>query len=261
VQERLPGLADGDLKNFYEVARTEPIFRTAFIADSNVNYMAWRVRLSRELIYFEDVDTSGFGDYLTRITNLVTPEPVAIASNPPSAFGLAEQLDYFNIVWELRFGKKLLQSIRNEQVTLFAFDATTSAELSARLTALSELIKNLLVPGVSGLNVGSLRRLVPFVKENRVIDAASEQRMNEAVAVLSAVQDVRHKLYQHVGTESRGVTSLGSLSIRYPISDFYTAWNVIRAQVIDAVAVLREEVDASGDRAPTERSIAAPTRR
>lgn len=53
--------------------------------------------------------------------------------------------------------------------------------------------------------------------------------------VLKAVQTMRNSLWQHSGTEHRGVAAVKSLGLGYPIADAATAWRIIQRQVIPII--------------------------
>lgn len=59
---------------------------------------------------------------------------------------------------------------------------------------------------------------------------------------LRHVADVRNALFQHSGTEHRGVNALTELGIEYPITDWQAAWAAIQRRTIDAFNRLREEI-------------------
>jgi hypothetical protein len=62
------------------------------------------------------------------------------------------------------------------------------------------------------------------------------------VDTLRCVADVRNALFQHSGTEHRGVSALTQLGVGYPIADSQSAWATVKRRMIVAFDVLREEI-------------------
>jgi len=94
-------------------------------------------------------------DYLDRLAAWLVPT-VAMPSERSyhSPFSLPAAVDYLDVVWQLRFGKRLVSPPGVERSARLAFDASTAEEADSHLSALAELLKNLHVPGVPGSGGG-----------------------------------------------------------------------------------------------------------
>ncbi len=84
---------------------------------------------------------------------------------------------------------------------------------------------------------------MPHLQAELTPDDATLARLENAVAVLAAVTNVRNSL-QHAGNERRGVSGLTLLGLPYPVVDPQYAWQVVQRRTIDALGVLREEIQA-----------------
>ncbi|MCG8914898.1 hypothetical protein L6E12_03725 [Actinokineospora sp. PR83] len=242
MHQKMPHIPVDVVEKFQQIAKTEPVFRRAFLGTYEGSD-GWSLELQRGLALYAGIES--VEAYIARVIELLTPESVVTEPITPSALGLHEALDYLNVVWRLNFDKNLLQPISNERTARLAFDVHTRDEFSSQLSSLSELIKLMIVPGNSSAYKTPLERIIPFVSSKRQLDPAALDRMKTAIETLRAVQSVRNSLGQHTGTEHRGVTSLSALSLSYPITDYHGAWNTIRLRTIEALAVLREEISDS----------------
>lgn len=202
----------------------------------------WRRDLDRELRHFASV--SGVEDYLDRVAAYLVPpsprRPVVVQSSP---LDLATAFDYFDVVWHNAFGQHVFRVPNAERMTKLAFDVETVDEFDSRLSGLADLLKNLLVPGAPGVAGGHpIERLAPFL-ESRLPNSSSE-RLRDAASVLFAITRIRN-VRQHGAASATVVEALREVGLPYPLMDWSTDWEVIRARATEAVNVLREEIQTA----------------
>lgn len=198
----------------------------------------WSIDIYRSILKFKGIRT--LTEYLQRVDELLTP-PEVVDSAPaiPSPFDLAASLDYFNAVWQLHFDRKkpIIRLSGAERTARLVYDVNTPEEFSAQVSCLTDILKNM---QVSGDGKTPLIRLQTSLKSQLPEDSAN--RVDNAIDSLRHVTDVRNALFQHSGTEYRGVSALTQLGIEYPITDWQSTWVVVQRRAMDAVNALREEI-------------------
>ncbi|HYQ61956.1 hypothetical protein [Actinophytocola sp.] len=200
----------------------------------------WRVELRRELALYKGVKS--VEQYISRVSELLTPPQVESTEPIPSPFGIVAAFDYLDVVWRLRFAKPLVQSISAERTAKLAFPVNTRDELNSQLSSMAELLKGLRIPRNSGGH--PVRSIATFLEQGDVLDEAALGRVRDAAADLGAVVNIRNA-QQHGGGQERGVEATRVLGLSYPIVDPSMAWQVIQRRVVSALTTLREEVHSS----------------
>jgi hypothetical protein len=197
----------------------------------------WSIDLFRSILKYQGLST--VFDYLERANEEFAPVQVEPAPAIPSPLDLVATLDYFNAVWQLHFDRKnpIIRLFAAERTARLVYDVSTAEEFSAQVSCLADIFKNM---QVSGQEKAPLARLQSSLKS--VLPADSASRIDSATDTLCSVADVRNALFQHSGTEHRGVTALTQLGIEYPIADWQTAWATVQRKTINAFNVLREEI-------------------
>ncbi len=197
----------------------------------------WSIDLHRELLRYRGIDT--VVDYLERATELLTPRRVEPRLVAPSPLGLVATLDYFNAVWQLHFDRKkpIIRLFGAERTARLVYDVNSAEEFSSQMSCLTDILKNM---QISGEGKVPLARLQTSLKSQLPEDSAN--RVDNAIDSLRHVADVRNALFQHSGTEHKGVSALSQLGIAYPITDWQSAWARIQRRTIDAFNALREEI-------------------
>jgi hypothetical protein len=236
------GLNKSKVTIFRQTAAYEPLFMGS-INDAEDPEDGWKLQLRRELVLYDGIQT--WEDYINRVAELLTPPTPTAEPAALSPLGLVSAFDYLNVVWQLHFEKPLVQPLNGERTARLAFDVTTTDELNAQVSSVAEIIKTLSVSGDPTVNKTAVSRLTPFINSKKDLDTTSVQRIEEAVEILKAVQSMRNSLWQHSGTEHRGVAAIKLLGLSYPITDPTTAWRSIQRKVIEALTALREEIQAA----------------
>lgn len=215
------------------------------------NEKGWVHRPSSSLRRFRgvrDVD-----EYLTLLRAWILPKEPVPVPQPVSPLGVVTAFDYLDVVWQLRFGRKVHHVPGAARAAQLTFDATTAEELDSRLSALGEMFKGLAVPGREG---GPFDRMESFLAGHLSDEAIG--RVRQAVGTLRLVTHVRNAA-QHVGASPQAARALPELGLSYPIIDPQAAWRVVQARVVEALDMIREEVHGtirhgSGPATDTRRS-------
>lgn len=201
------------------------------------NNGGWSIDLFRSILEYQGLTT--VADYLERVNEQFAPrqaEPVPVI---PSPLDLVATLDYFNAVWQLHFDTRnpIIRLFGVERTARLVYEVRTADEFSAQVSCLAEIFKNM---RVSGEGKTALARLQSSLKS--ALPESSGNRIDAATDMLRHVADVRNALFQHSGTEHRGVNALTQLGIEYPVVDWQVAWTTIQRKTIDAFNTLREEI-------------------
>ena len=182
-------------------------------------------------------------DYLDRLRAFIVPPRPKAAPTPPPALALVQAFDYLDVVWRLAFKAQLVFVPNAERAARLAFPANTAEEFDNRLSALSEMMKGLRVPLVSGgqREWGPLKRMGAYLSDK--VGSEGSSRVLDVVKTLQAVTDVRNS-GQHVGVfmDGTAVTAYATLGLSFPVFDHRAAWDAVQAHVIVALDVLREEI-------------------
>lgn len=205
------------------------------------NNAEWQsVQLTPEIRRFAGVQSPG--DYLNRMTELLTPMVQQEAPTYVSPFTLPAAIDYLDAVWRNQFGDRLVNPPGVERSARLAFDATTPEEADSRFSALAELLTGLNVPGVPGLGGHPLKRLGPFLEGRLPLE--SHERIHKAVALLDAARQIRAGA-QHSGAQSRAIDCFALLGIPYPVYDWPAAWARAQSMAAFAFDSIRDEIQAT----------------
>jgi hypothetical protein len=197
----------------------------------------WRIDVQRNILRYQGLNA--VVDYLHRVGELLTPPEMPAQPAIPSPLHLPATLDYFNAVWQLHFDRKqpIIRLFGAERIARLAFEVSTAEEFSAQVSCIADILKNM---QVSGQGKTPLARLRVFLQSR--LPRESFNRVDKAIDTLAHVADVRNALFQHSGTEHRGVGALTRLGIAYPITDWHYAWAMIEHRAISALTAIREEI-------------------
>ncbi|GAA3250732.1 hypothetical protein GCM10010532_097570 [Dactylosporangium siamense] len=179
-------------------------------------------------------------DYLTRMRAwIMPPEPVPLPQSV-SPLGLVAAFDYLDVVWQLKFGRKLLHVPSAERAARLAIPVATAEEFDNRLSALGEMLKGMDAAPEEGdrFLLVKLRRYL-----SRRLATESQPAMRTAVDILFHVTQIRNS-GQHAGAAPEAATALPALGLAFPVADYAVAWRTVQAQVINALDSLRVEVSA-----------------
>lgn len=226
---------DQAMAQLHQLLQFEPAVRAAPSSDPS-----WRIALRPYLRRFADVQD--VRDYLDRVAADLQPEAPQPQPSYASPLALADSIGYLDAMWRLRFDSVLLKLPGPGQCARLALDVGSVEEFQAATSALSEILAELQVPKVDGINARHpLGRLGDYLKQQ--LAEANPGRLDHAVATLDAVRLVRNGI-QHTNATPKAVNALGTLSIRYPITSWSDAWDRIRAIATQAFDAIRDEINA-----------------
>jgi hypothetical protein len=205
----------------------------------------WSRSLSRNLYDYEDIDS--IDAYVERLLlhrpPVRTPPPTA-----PSPFDLVGALDYLNAIWELVFGKRLFQFHAAEPIAKLGYAVATREEFNAHVSALVDVLRQAdAVLDPVQQRRGSKKRDLPLIRLEMTLvnrlGTGSEEQIRAQVAVLEAILFVR-EAGQHSAAGRRGAAAMIDLGAGFPPPNWTAAWAVIERRALDALSVIREELQA-----------------
>lgn len=182
---------------------------------------------------------ASLGDYVQRLVDAVAGPQRVPAPTYESSLGLPEAIDYLNAIWRVSMGEgaPLFRISHAEAAAKLALDCTTVGEFESRLSAVVGILSQIQLPGHEGDK--SLMDLQGFLSER--LDAPAADRVEEGIGALRAVVALRN-WRQHTGVDSKGLAAVPSLGVNLASGDWASAWDVVRGRLVDALAVIREEV-------------------
>ncbi len=187
-------------------------------------------------------------DYITRMRAWIMPPTPAPAPEPVSPLGLVAAFDYLDVVWQLKFGHKLVCVPSAERAARLTLPVYTAEEFDNRLSALGEMFKGLDVGSDQGR--GSFDRMRRFLRQR--LPSESHPAVQTAIDTLLQVTHIRNG-GQHVGATAQAAAALPVLGLTFPITDHAAAWRIVQAHVINALDTIRAEVNALDSTRPGAR--------
>ena len=181
-------------------------------------------------------------DYFEVLSEFLVTKEERLTDTFLSPFTLPASIDYLDAVWQNRFQKSLVVPPGVERSARLAFTASNVEEADSRLSALAELLKNLKVPGTSGVDGHPLKRMKSFLLEQ--LPSEAHDRVTYAIDILDAARKMRVG-GQHYGVSPSTITACAQLNIAYPVSDWSEAWSRIQSKATAAVDAIRDEIQAS----------------
>jgi len=170
---------------------------------------------------------------------------------PVSPLTLPEAFDYLDVCWRLAFGKRqsLVQPKSLTGVAMLSLPCATREELSARLSALVDVLNSLHIPNErlpdpSKVRPGTLNRLQACLKG--CLYAAEYPACEHAITVLRAVIDLRD-CFQHGATARELPTLCSQLALPFPLPAWGETWECLRGIVTGALGVIREAIRRYAD--------------
>ncbi len=166
------------------------------------------------------------------------------ATSATTPLMLHEALDFLDVVWQLTFGRPLLDLKATGGPGRLASSPTTREEVMSAASDLSDIFARFDVPD-EVLNDAGAR--IPKGQTLDRLEAAlltrsetDKNRVSVAMRVLQAANQSRNGM-QHSGAAAKGLAALSRLGVETPVTDWKSAWGLIRSAVVKALIDLREE--------------------
>ncbi len=157
---------------------------------------------------------------------------------------LHEAFDFLDVVWQVAFGRPLLDLKATAGPGRLASSPTTREEVMSAASDLSDIFARFDVPD-SVLNDAGKK--IPKGQTLDRLEAAllwhpelDNNRVTDAIRVLQAANQSRNGM-QHTAAAARGLAALARLGVETPVTDWKSAWSLIRSAVVKALTDLREE--------------------
>jgi hypothetical protein len=196
----------------------------------------WAHQPSSYLRRFRDI--RDVNDYLGRMHAWIMPPKPVPAPQPVSPLGVVAAFDYLDVVWQLRFGRKLVYVPSAERAARLTLAVSTAEEFDNRLSALGEMFKGL---DIAGPGAGPFDKMRRFLTQG--LPAESLPGVLAAIDTLFNVTHIRNG-GQHFGAATQAAVALPALGLSFPITDHVAAWWTVQTHVINALETIRAEVHA-----------------
>ncbi|MFV2103985.1 hypothetical protein [Micromonospora sp. LOL_024] len=198
---------------------------------------AWICQPSSHLRRFRGV--RDVNDYLTRMRAWIMPPEPTAAPQPVSPLGVVAAFDYLDVVWQLKFGRKLVHVPSAERAARLALPVTTPEEFDNRLSALGEMFKGL--DAAPDMDAGPFDKMRRFL--TRKLSADSQPAVRAAIDTLFQVTHIRNG-GQHIGAATQAAVAMPALGLDFPITNHSAAWWIVQTHVVNALDTIRVEVNA-----------------
>lgn len=178
--------------------------------------------------------------YLTAVTAALTP-PVPLTQMPyiePRA--LLRALNFLDVTCELVLGDRLVVRPPMDRSSLLALDVTTEAEFQTGVVVLSEILRELNVPGRNPAH--ALGRLEGHLVSR--LPGIDQPAVRTAVELLDQIRVVRNS-FVHPKPSAELIQAHQALGLTFPIRDFAAAWDSARAYADKGLERLQEEIQAA----------------
>lgn len=127
-----------------------------------------------------------------------------------------------------------------DRSSLLALDASTEAEFQTGVVVLTEIIGNLRVPGKNPSHV--LGRIEQYLVDQ--LAGIDRDAVHQAVEALDQIRVVRNS-FVHPKPSPTLIEAHRALGLAFPIQDFDTGWDSVRAHAGTALNRLQEEIQAA----------------
>jgi hypothetical protein len=219
----------------FEVLRGEPA--TWHGISQQGGEWAWDLTSAR-LAPYAGVQT--IDEYLSRLdAQVALPEQPEFPEHlPPMA--LPDAFDHLGLAWRIATGQHLFRIPRAAVAAKLTLPAASAEEFESRCSALCDMVKSFDFPAGGG----SLNNMKGRLGE--LLGTEESARACAAVDVLRMIFDLR-AAQQHQGADTRAVRARTALGLARFGSDWAGAWNHLRATVVQALTVIREEISPLTD--------------
>ncbi|MDH6122922.1 hypothetical protein [Kitasatospora sp. GAS204B] len=178
--------------------------------------------------------------YLAAVAAALTqPEPLAtLPYGEPRA--LLRAANFLDVTYELVAGASLVERPPMDRSSLLALPVASEADFHAGVTVLAELLGKLKVPGKNPSH--ALGRLEQHLVDT--LPAIDRAVVHDAVHTLDQIRLLRNSTI-HTKPAPDLLQAHEDLGLTFPINDFATAWDSVRAHAEQAFAILQEAIQAA----------------
>lgn len=196
--------------------------------------------LTGRLGALHDADFDALDPYLAAVTAALAPTPPlqALAFSEPRA--LVRALNFLDITSELVLGKALVPRPPLDRSSLLALDADDEAGFHAGLVVLTDVLRDLHVPGQAPTQ--GLLRLENYLTGR--LPAIDRTVVGQAVQLLDRIRVIRNSAI-HPKSSANLHAAHQALGLPFPVRDFTAAWDSVRAHAERAISILQEAIQAA----------------
>jgi hypothetical protein len=179
-------------------------------------------------------------DYLALLDVLVAlPQLPAVPEYlPPLA--LPEAFDHLGLAWPIATGQRLFHVPRAAVPAKLTQSANSQEEFESRCSALGDMLKSFDFPAEGGSLNNMKARLAELLGDE------ASGRARDGVDTLRRVFDLRAG-QQHHGADTRAERARTALGLARFGTDWASAWDHLRATVVQAFMIIREEISPLTD--------------
>jgi len=153
---------------------------------------------------------------------------------------LPEAFDHLGLAWRIATGQRLFHVPRAVVPAKLTQPANSQEEFESRCSALGDMLKTFDFPAEGGSLNNMKARLTELLGE------ASSGRARDGVDTLRRVFDLRAG-QQHHGADTRAERARTALGLTRFGNDWAGAWDHLRAMVVQALTIIREEISPLTD--------------
>ncbi|MFJ9117448.1 hypothetical protein ACIRJO_18040 [Streptomyces sp. NPDC102394] len=187
-----------------------------------------------------EADFSTVAEYLVAVTTTLSPPepPTALPYTEPRA--LLRAFNFLDVTSELVLGHRLVSRPPMDRSSLLALDVEDEAGFQAGLVVLTDILRDLQVPGRTP--TAALGRLEGhLVVQLPAIDQAA---IRQAVELLDQIRVLRNSAV-HPKPSARILAAHQALGLPFPVRDFTAAWDSVRTHAERALSRVQEEIQAA----------------
>lgn len=199
-----------------------------------------RGNLTGRLGMLASADFPSIADYLAAVTTVLSP------SAPPAELPFAEPrsllraLNFLDVTSELVLGQQLVARPPIDRSCLLALDADDEADFQAGLVVLTDILRDLQVPGrTPGTGLGRLEGHLLSC-----LPAIDQAAVRQSVELLDQIRVLRNSAVHPKPSPKLRAAHL-ALGLPFPVRDFAAAWDSVRAHAERALNRLQEEIQAA----------------
>lgn len=224
--------SDDDLQRLSKIIPEEPSTWNCTVTAAGNGFVVNVAPFIRPYYAVTDVE-----DYVQRLVSEIAPKAPPAELSYPHGLALPEAIDYLNAVWREHSSAPLIKVPKAEVAARLSFTCTSAEQFDSQLSGLCQLLDALTMPDGS---VAKLHEFDTFL--NKHLPEGGYQRVHEAVLTLRSVFTLR-AWRQHAADDRNWREAAQRLGVTLPTADWNHAWRRVHLAMIDALGIVREELD------------------